>query len=66
MLWLLFQLVLIHSMLFLRVHYPPHASKCCNRSLVDNHDLFKGNVVDFVENLGTLRGYDPSLDPYGL
>jgi len=33
---------------------------------VDFYDMLQGDVSDYIESLGTFRGYDPSLDPYGL
>ena len=32
----------------------------------DYHDMLEGIVVDCLESLGTIRGYDPSIDPYRL
>ena len=40
--------------------------KCHNSSLVACHDVLEGNETDCMDSLGTLRGYDPSLDPYSL
>ena len=28
--------------------------------------MLEGNQVDYLDTLGTFRGYDPSLDPYHL
>ena len=53
-----------------------HASPSCslpylppkhyNLSLVPCHDMLEGNEIDYMDSLGTFRGCDPSLDPYGL
>jgi len=53
-----------------------HAFSSCSRpflsledhnvSFVDHHDILEGNVVDYLESLGTFREYDPSLYPYNL
>ena len=33
---------------------------------VDFYDMLQGDVSDYIESLGTFRGYDPSLDPYSV
>ena len=33
---------------------------------INYHNMLEENVVDCVESLGTIRGYDSSLDPYSL
>jgi len=53
-----------------------HASPSCslpylppkhyNLSLVPCHDMLEGNEIDYMDSLGTFRGCDPSLDPYGF
>jgi len=35
-------------------------------SSVDHHDMLEGNVVDYLESLGTFRAYNPLLDSYSL
>jgi len=45
---------------------PSPSPKCHNISLVNHHDVLEGNVDDYVESLGTFRGYNSSLDPYSL
>jgi len=45
---------------------PSPFPKCHNMSLVNYHDIREGNVDDCVDNVGTFRRYDPSLDPYSL
>jgi len=46
---------------------PPSPSpKCYHMSIVKHHVMLEGNVFDCMQSLGTLRGYDPFLDPYSL
>ena len=37
---------------------PFPSPECRNISLVNYHEVLEGNVVDCLESLGTLRGYD--------
>ena len=30
------------------------------------HDMLQGEMLDCMDSLGTFRGYDPFLDPYGV
>ena len=43
---------------------PSASPECRNMSLVNHHDVLKGNVVNCVKLLGTFRRYDPCQDPY--
>jgi len=45
---------------------PSHSPECRNMSLVNHHDVLKGNVIDCLEPPGTFKGYDPFLNPYRL
>ena len=45
---------------------PSPSPECRNMPFADFHYMLQGDVSDCIESLGTFRGYDPSLDPYGL
>ena len=52
----------------------PHASSLCSlpspechtMPFADFHDMLQGDMSDYMDSLGTFRGYDPSFDPYSL
>jgi len=45
---------------------PSPSPECHSMPFADCHDILEGNEIDCLDSLGTLRGYDPSLDPYIL
>jgi len=45
---------------------PSPSPECHNMSFADFYDMLQGDVSNCIESLGTFRGYDPSLDLYGL
>jgi len=45
---------------------PSPSPECHNMPFADFYDMLQGDVSGCIESLGTFRGYDPSLDPYGL
>ena len=53
-----------HASPFRSLPSPPPEYR--NMLLANYHDMLEGNVVECFESLCTFRGYDPSLDPYGL
>ena len=45
---------------------PSHSPECCDMLLIDSHVMLEGIEVDYLESLGTFKGYDPSFYPYNL
>jgi len=45
---------------------PSPSPECGDMLLIDSYMILEGNGVDYLESLGTFRGYDPSLEPYRL
>ena len=38
--------------------------ECHSLTAIGYHDILKGKVSDCIRSLGTLEGYNPSLDPF--
>ena len=45
---------------------PCPCPKCHHMSIVNHYNVLEGNVFDYMQPLGTFRGYYPFLDPYSL
>jgi len=45
---------------------PSPSPECHNMSFTNFYDMLQGDVFDCMDSLGTFRGYNPSIDPYGL
>jgi len=45
---------------------PSPSLECHHLLLVEYHVMLEGNEINCMASLGTVRGYDPSLDPYSL